>query len=222
MAALTSTVMLPPMRALFLLIVGLVWPGGQQPAPRSQDPLAPLAPRTKGRTDAPVVVYEMSDFQCPFCRRFALETFPVIERDYILTGKVRWVFVNFPLSQIHRNAVAAAQVAMCAARQGKFWPVHDLLYQRQPQWAPLDSPGPLLLALADSAGATHDSIVACLERKATVNEIAGDAEGARRAGATGTPTFYIEGGIADGFIPAPDFSRILDSIYRAKTAGAHR
>ena len=59
---------------------------------------------------APVTVYEMADFQCPACRQFTLTTFPAIDRDYIQTGKVRWVFVNFPLSSIHRNAVAAAQV----------------------------------------------------------------------------------------------------------------
>ena len=89
---------------------------------------APLAGRSKGAASAPVTVYEMSDFQCPYCRRFALETFPTLEREYIATGKVRWVFVNFPLTSIHPNAVAAAEVALCAAQQGAFWQVHDLLY----------------------------------------------------------------------------------------------
>ncbi|HMU62858.1 MAG TPA: thioredoxin domain-containing protein, partial [Gemmatimonadales bacterium] len=86
---------------------------------RAQDP---MAARTKGSPTAPVTVYEMSDFQCPFCARFALEIFPTLEAEYVETGKVRWIFVNFPLP-MHDNAVSAAQVAMCAAKQNKFWPV---------------------------------------------------------------------------------------------------
>jgi protein-disulfide isomerase len=181
----------------------------------------PLAARTKGRSNAPITVYEMADFQCPACRDFALTTLPAIERDFIRTGKVRWVFVNFPLTQIHRNAIAAAQVAMCAGRQNKFWAMHDALYQRQPQWASLDQPWPALISLADSAGVQHDLLVTCLNTRATVDEINRDAQGSARTGASGTPSFYIEGGLADGAIPAAAFSRILDSIYRAKT-GAPR
>lgn len=181
----------------------------------------PLAARTKGRPNAPITVYEMADFQCPACRDFALTTLPAIDRDYIQTGKVRWVFVNFPLTHIHKHAVAAAQVAMCAARQDRFWPMHDALYQWQPRWAALDQPWPMLIALADSVGVRHDSLVACLNTRATVDEINRDAQGSARTGATGTPSFYIEGGLADGAIPAAAFSRILDSIYRVKT-GAPR
>jgi protein-disulfide isomerase len=129
----------------------------------------PLAARTKGRSNAPITVYEMADFQCPACRDFALTTLPAIERDFIRTGKVRWVFVNFPLTQIHRNAIAAAQVAMCAGRQNRFWAMHDALYQRQPQWASLDQPWPALISLADSAGVQHDLLVTCLNTRATVD-----------------------------------------------------
>ena len=68
--------------------------------------------RAKGSPTAPVTVYEMSDFQCPYCRRFALETFRALEREYISPGKVRWVFVNFPITSIHDNAVAAAATAL--------------------------------------------------------------------------------------------------------------
>jgi protein-disulfide isomerase len=182
----------------------------------------PLTARAKGRLSAPVTVYEMADFQCPACREFALGTLPVLDRDYIQTGKVRWVFVNFPLSRIHKNAIAAAQVAMCAARQNRFWPVHDALYMKQPQWAALDLAWPALIALADSVGVGHDSLVSCLNTRATVDAITSDAQGSVRAGANATPTFYIEGGLAEGAIPAADFSRILDSVYRAKTGAPAR
>jgi len=177
----------------------------------------PIATRSKGRPGAPVTVYEMADFQCPACREFALTTLPVIDRDYIQTGKVRWVFVNFPLTRIHRNALAAAQVAMCAARQHRFWPVHDALYQKQPQWAGLDLAWPALIALADSAGVGHDSLVSCLNARATVDAIARDAQGSMRTGANATPSFYIEGGLAESALPPAEFSRLLDSVYRTKT-----
>src|SRR5882762_10986500 len=112
----------------------------------------PLAARTKGRSDAPVTVYEMSDFQCPYCREFALGTMPLLEREYIQAGKVRFVYINLPLSSVHRNAVSAAEVALCAARQQRFWAMHDLLFRHQDQWAALPSPRAYLLALGDSAG----------------------------------------------------------------------
>lgn len=186
--------------------------------PTGQHATDPLAARTKGSSKAPVIVYEMADFQCPACREFALTTLPVLDQAYVKSGKVRWVFVNFPLTSIHKNAVAAAQVAMCAARQNKFWPVHDALYLHQPEWAPLADPMPALLALADSSGVRRDSLAACVSSHATVETIQQDAQGSERAGANATPSFYIEGGLASGAIPAAEFSRILDSIYTAKTA----
>ena len=91
----------------------------------------PLAARSKGASSAPVTVYEMADFQCPACRVFSVTVLPIIEREYVQTGKVRWVFINLPLTSLHPNAIAAAEVAMCAARQGRFWPTHDALYQQQ-------------------------------------------------------------------------------------------
>src|SRR4051812_1325063 len=75
-----------------------------------QTKAAPLDTRSKGSPKAPVTVYEMSDFQCPYCRRFAEETFPSVDRSYISAGKVRWVFINFPLTDIHPHAAAAAQL----------------------------------------------------------------------------------------------------------------
>ena len=198
------------MRPVPICLLVTLLPLGQQPAD-------PLAARTRGSPKAPVVVYEMADFQCPACREFALTTLPTLDHDYVQTGKVRWVFVNFPLTSIHKNAVAAAQVAMCAARQNRFWPVHDLLYRHQPEWAPLDDPTAALLALADSAGVKRDSLAACVSSHATVETIQQDAQGSVRAGANATPSFYVEGGLASGAIPAPVFSHILDSIYNAKT-----
>lgn len=179
----------------------------------------PLAARTRGRADAPVTIYEMSDFQCPFCRQFTLETMPQLERDYLATGKVRLVYINFPLTNIHRHAAVAAEVAMCAAEQQRFWPMHDLLFRHQKDWADLED-GPArqyLLALGDSAGLDGARLKRCMaEGKAAVQVLA-DAERARRTGARSTPTFYIEGGLLEGAAPITVFQQVLDSIYRSKT-----
>jgi protein-disulfide isomerase len=178
-----------------------------------------LASRSKGSAKAPVTVYEMSDFQCPYCRRFAQETFPELERRYIATGKVRWVFINFPLTDIHPHAAPAAELALCAAKQGGFWKVHDLLYQYQNKWAPLKEAGPFFMSLADSAGLSRKPLLACLQAPETRKDLQLEAEGAQRAGATSTPTFYIEGGLMSGALPVEVFRGVLDSIYAVKTGG---
>lgn len=183
---------------------------------RAQDP---MAARTKGSTSAPVTVYEMSDFQCPYCARFALDIFPTLDAEYIQTGKIRWIFVNFPLP-MHPNATPAAEVAMCAARQGKFWPVHDLIFRNQKTWAPLTAPAEYFLTFADSASLNRSAFQECLSADATLAEVKSDAEAAVRSGAKSTPSFYIEGGIMAGAQPLAVFRPILDSVYAAKTAPA--
>jgi protein-disulfide isomerase len=185
---------------------------------RAQTTAAPLEPRSKGASTAPVTVYEMSDFQCPYCRAFADETFPQLERDYIKPGKVRWVFINFPLTSVHANASAAAQLALCAAKQRGFWRMHDLLFQYQDAWAPLKEAGPFFVSLGDSAGLSKQSLLSCLQSPETLKEVQADAEGAARSGAGSTPTFYIEGGLLEGSAPLQVFKKVLDSVYAAKTA----
>ena len=187
-------------------------------APLSAQGTPSLAPRTRGADTAPITVYEMSDFQCPYCRRFALNTFPELDRDYVATGKVRWVFINYPLTMIHPNAAVAAEVAMCAAKTGKFWEVHDLLFRNQATWAPLTEPGAFFLTLADSAAIPVDPFRKCLADRETLQEIASDAKGASQSGASSTPSFYIEGGLLPGAQPVEVFRQILDSIYTVRTA----
>ncbi|HEX9165024.1 MAG TPA: DsbA family protein [Gemmatimonadales bacterium] len=182
----------------------------------AQSAADPLAMRTLGRATAPVTVYEMSDFQCPFCRRHAIETFPTLEREYIATGKVRWIFINFPLTSIHPNAVAAHELAMCAGRQGKFWEAHHLVFRTQATWSPLRDPGPFLSSLVDSLRLSKAPMARCLESAATRKEVESDTEGSIRAGANSTPTFYIEGGLMAGAQPLPVFRKVLDSIVAAK------
>jgi len=183
-------------------------------AARLQDDLR--AARTRGSATAPVTIYEMSDFQCPWCGRFARETLPALEREYVATGKVKIVFVNYPLP-MHQNAGPAAELAMCAAKQNRFWQVHDRLFRTQERWENLEQPGMFFLALADSAGADRDQVAACVRSGATRDLVRADAEGSARAGARSTPTFYIEGGLMSGAQPITVFRQVLDSIIRVKT-----
>jgi protein-disulfide isomerase len=179
-----------------------------------------LASRTKGSANAPVTVYEMSDFQCPYCRKFAQETFPAIERQYIKPGKVKWVYINFPLTHLHPHAAPAGELALCAAQQNGFWRIHDLLFQYQETWAPLKEAAPFFVSLADSAGLSKKMILSCLEQPETRKSLQEEAEGAERAGASSTPAFYIEGGLMEGALPLEVFQQILDSVYTAKVGSA--
>jgi protein-disulfide isomerase len=178
----------------------------------------PLEGRSKGSPKAPVTVYEMSDFQCPYCKKFAEETFPELDRRYIQAGKVRWVFVNLPLTSIHPHAAPAAELGLCAAKQGRFWRMHDLLFQHQASWAPLKEAGPFFVSLGDSAGLSKKTLLACLQSPETRKAVQSEAEGSQRSGATSTPSFYIEGGLLAGAAPVEAFSQVLDSIYAVKTS----
>lgn len=201
--------------ALGLALMTLLGATGQ--AQRAPDAAKdPLAGRVRGAGTAPVTVYEMSDFQCPYCRTFALSTFPALDSAYVATGRVRWAFINFPLTSVHANALAAAEMATCAAKQGKFWPVHDLLFRHQDVWAPLKEPAPFFLSLADSAKLSKAALLACVKSPDTEAAVRADAEGAERSGASSTPTFYIEGGLLVGAQPLPVFRQVLDSILKRK------
>ncbi len=191
------------------------------PATHAQlDPL--IGQRTKGSPKALITVYEMSDFQCPFCKRQALETLPAIEKEYIATGKVRWIFMNFPLTQIHANAAAASEFAMCAAAIDKFWPIHDLLFTYQEKWAPLKDPAPFLITLADSAGIPRSDLTSCLQNHDTRGRIEAEAEGAAKSGVQSTPTVYIEGaGLLRGAAPVAVFRAVLDSLVKERSEGKH-
>lgn len=180
----------------------------------------PLAARSKGSPTAPVTVYEMADFQCPACRLFAVTVLPTLDREYLQTGKVRWVFIHLPLTTIHPNAMAAAEVATCASRQGRFWETHDALYQRQDDWAKLAQPRAALVKLAQQAGVDRSKLLACLADTTARAEVEQDARRAGRSGAHATPSFYIEGGLLEGAPYTPDpMRRLLDSIYTVRTRG---
>jgi protein-disulfide isomerase len=197
-------------RLLALLLLGL-------PAAALAQTDTLIAPRAKGSAKAPVTVYEMSDLQCPFCKRFAEETFPTLEKEYINTGKVRWVFIHMPMTEIHANAVPAAEFATCAMKQGKFWATHDRLYATQEKWEALKDPTPFFVAQIAPLGLRRDAMQACLAGPEARRFVRSDAAGAARSGARATPSFFIEGGMMAGALPTDVFRKVLDSIVAAKS-----
>lgn len=194
-------------------------PASTAPATAGQDTTADaalLAARTKGNPNAPITVLEIADFQCPACRVFWEETMPLLQREYVDAGKIRVLFVNLPLVSIHPNAAAAHEFAMCAAAQGRFWPVHDMLFDQQSVWARLDDPSPYFYSVAAATGVAADSLDACVGAGRMRDLILREAESVVRAGVQSTPSFVVEGGLMAGAVPIQGWRPILDSIYAAK------
>jgi protein-disulfide isomerase len=139
-----------------------------------------------GSETAPVTVVEFADYQCPYCLRFTKTTFPYLKRDYIDTGKVRWVALNLPLP-FHKDARKAAQAAHCAGEQDKFWEMREQLFKNPKKLAAEHLP-----AHAASAGvADVEAFNACLASDRHLDEIDQDAKDASAVRLTGTPSFII-------------------------------
>jgi protein-disulfide isomerase len=115
---------------------------------------------SRGNADAPVTVVEYADFQCPACGVFATTMGPELVKDYVDTGKVRFVFHDFPLPQ-HANAIPAAEAARCAADQGAFWPYHDLLYAKQAEWENSRQPLTLFASYAEQLKLDRGAFETC-------------------------------------------------------------
>ncbi|HXV85954.1 MAG TPA: thioredoxin domain-containing protein [Gemmatimonadales bacterium] len=180
-----------------------------------------LPARTKGDASAPVAIFEVADFQCPACRMFWEQTLPSIEREYVRTGKARLVFINFPIVSLHRNATAAHILAMCAAEQGRFWQMHDLLYAKQQAWADLPDPSTYFLALADSASVARPALQQCQAGGKMQMLVDAETRTSYMAGVKSTPSFIVGGAVLAGAAPIEVWRPILDSIFAVAT-GATR
>ena len=155
-----------------------------------------------GRADAKVTLVEFSDYQCPFCGRFTRTTLPRLIENYVSTGKVRYVFRDFPIQSIHRAAMGAAVAARCAGDQGKYWEAHDSLFAAQKQLGRKDWAG-----LTKDLALDSEAFAACLEEKRHRAAIAKDLAAGRRAGVRGTPTFFL--GLTEPGQPTVKASRRL-------------
>lgn len=160
-----------------------------------------------GSLEAKVTVVEFSDFQCPFCARFVLETFPQIKQEYIDTGKIRMIFKNFPLMSIHENAESSAEASECANDQGKFWEYKEKLFQSQQAL----SAGNLKQYAKDLGIENEEQFDVCLDSKKYASEVSQDLAEGVAAGVTGTPTFFINGQKMVGALPFSEFQRAIDA-----------
>jgi protein-disulfide isomerase len=145
--------------------------------------------RAKGVEGAPVLVYEISDFQCPHCRKFAVEVFPQIDSAYIRTNRVQWVFVPLPMPS-HLNSWIAAEAALCAgAVANRFWAMHDRIFLSHAEWTASPDPGPIMAGYAREAGVPMDAFNACVAEDRTAPLILQDVIFGSRV--SGTPTFVV-------------------------------
>jgi protein-disulfide isomerase len=167
----------------------------------------------RGPADAPVTIVEFSDFQCPYCSR-ATATLKKLDAAY--PGKIRLVYRDFPLVQIHPNAARAAEAAACAHEQGKFWPMHDAMFEHQDKLAEAD-----LKASAAALGLDAAAFNTCLDSGRHTAEWQKDAAEGDRYGVSSTPAFFINGRLVVGAQPYESFVRILDEeLARSARGGA--
>ena len=162
----------------------------------------------RGAPDAPVVVVEFSDFGCPYCARFALETLPQIERDFIATGQVRWQYVPFVMG-IFPNGEEAARAAECAADQGRFWEMHDLIYERQREWRGAAQAEPLFLEYARHLELDEEAFLPCFLGNRPAARIAASNRVAAELGIQSTPNFLVNGRAVQGALPYEQFRMLL-------------
>lgn len=177
------------------------------------------AGRIQGAKTAPVWLVEISDFQCPFCKRFHDETYPLIKREYIDAGYVRMAYVNLPLS-MHANALPTAEAAMCAAAQDKFWQMHDALFATQERWAPMEKPAALIDSLAVAVGVDPNAWRACMRSGVMRRLVNADRTRASTAGAGSTPIFFVGNSPIQGAAPIGVFRAAIDRALGRTTGGA--
>jgi protein-disulfide isomerase len=160
----------------------------EDPVPKSCSDLAvPIGERdhVKGPRDAPVVLVEYGDYECPYC----LNAWPVVKEVRRRLGdRMAFVFRHFPQSSVHPHASVAAQAAEAAAAQGKFWEMHDLLFANQEELGTID-----LTHLALELGLEVYRFQSSIESEGNVRRIREDFTGGVKSGVQGTPTFFING-----------------------------
>ncbi|PIN75325.1 disulfide bond formation protein DsbA [Candidatus Woesearchaeota archaeon CG10_big_fil_rev_8_21_14_0_10_37_12] len=159
----------------------------------------------KGNEDAPVTMVEFSDFECPFCTRFFEQTLPQIESEYIETGKLKLVYRDYPLP-FHPQAQKAAEAAECAGEQGKYWEMHDKLFETGVAGG-VDS----FKKFAKDLGLKTADFNSCLDSDQFADEVQKDMADGSAAGVQGTPGFIINGRLVSGAQPFAAFKQVIDA-----------
>lgn len=171
-----------------------------------------------GDKNAPILMIEFSDYQCPFCRKFYNETLPQIKENYIDTGLVKFVYRDLPLISLgHTDATPAANAAECARDQegdDMYFAYHDLIFEGQNELGngTVAIPGESLYAYAQELGLDMDEFTSCQENLEFKEEIAADSAVARSIGIGGTPAFVINGEIVTGAYPYSTFETLFEQL----------
>ena len=150
----------------------------------------------KGKDDAPVTVTVFGDFQCPSCYQAFQQIEGGIDKNYVETGKIKFVFHDFPL-QMHPNAVPAAQAARAAGAQGKFWAMHDLLYARQADWSDSGDAMKIFKSYAGELGLDQAAFNSAVDDKTYASVIDAAVADGNKQGINATPTYLVDGKAAD-------------------------
>lgn len=164
-----------------------------------------------GSDSAPVEVTEFLDFECPACASFAVIQFPTVREQLVATGRVRWRSRDLPLPG-HKYSRFAAHAAQCAGEQGKYWEMHDQLFSNH-SWAQTGrDPGSLFRQLAQAAGVDLRRYDECMRSARYAGRIEASRLEAERLGASGTPTFFVNGRLVQGGnVPNSDqIKRLVD------------
>ncbi|MBI2121936.1 MAG: DsbA family protein [Candidatus Sungbacteria bacterium] len=202
---------------------GNMAPSRQPSAANNTAPAAPVISGdladddpTLGNPDAPVTMVEFSDFQCPFCRSMWRNILPQIKENYIKTGKVKFVYRDFPLTSIHPGAEPAALAGECADEQGKFWTFHDKVFEEQDK----KGQGTVEFGAADlkqwarAAGLDGVQFDSCLGSRKYADEVAKDLQDGVAAGVTGTPATFVNGRLISGALPYAQFEAIIEEAFK--------
>ena len=179
-------------------------PGQQQQIPQRQDISLDNDP-VLGNKDAPVTIVSFEDYQCPYCGRAFQQTFPLLKKDYVDTGKVKMVFRDYPLP-FHPNAEPAAEASECAHEQGKFWEFHDGLFNNQ------ESLGTeFYMKLAGDLKLDTAKFKQCIESGKYKQEVQDDFSYGSQVGVSGTPTFFVNGIMLVGAQPYQAFQQVIEA-----------
>jgi protein-disulfide isomerase len=157
-------------------------------------------------------VVEFADFECPGCGQFSTLTEPDVRAKLVNTGKIRIRYIDFPL-QMHRNTWDASLAAACANDQGKFWELHDLIFQNQDKWngEATSRPRPVLADMAKSLGLDMSKYDDCMKSEKYRAKVQSHMMEAERRGVTQTPTFVIGDKLVPGAIPYDTFKKLIDA-----------
>lgn len=169
-----------------------------------------LKEKFHGKADAPVTIIEYASLGCPHCAAFHAQTFPLLKKDYVDTGKVKFIYRDFPLGT---PAFAASMVARCAGHTRYFGMV-DMLFKSQAQWSRAENPLVELQKVARFGGMAPADVEACLRSKEIQDGIRKAAQEGQDLGVNSTPSFVIGGKVHAGNMTYEDFKKLIDAALK--------